>query len=264
MRKKLLLVGVCGSAAAAAWACVEPPPKIAAIPPSGLSIRLHVFGANAMDAKQTFDAAKQNNKTLHIVQQGGDGEVLVGLDNDSPKCVEPTALCSYKVVYRVKNANGEVVALGATSASANADRCSDLCARALNQVTVKVLEVASAALKGGGATIADASADPPEAGAVATSDEGGAPADAGAADAEPEGKPKPKTGAKKKPKEKEPPPAEPKKAEPIPLLCTVGPGNRLKSEDAERRAAQVDALKRLGILEQAEYDCLRKAYLERL
>lgn len=259
MRKKLLLLGLCASGAIAAWACVEPPPKIAAIPAGGLSIRLHVFGATAMDAKQTFDAAKQNNKNLHIVQQGGDGEVLVGLDNDSPKCVEPTALCSFKVVYRVKNANGEVVALGATTASANADRCSDLCARALNQVTVKVLEVASAALKGGGAAIADASVDPPD--ATATSDEAGL-ADA-SSDAAPEPTTKPKPGGKKKPKEKEPPP-EPKKAEPVPLLCTVGPGNRLKSEDAERRAAQVDALKRLGILEQAEYDCLRKAYLERL
>ncbi len=34
--------------------------------------------------------------------------------------------------------------------------------------------------------------------------------------------------------------------------------------EAEKRAAQVEILKRLSVLDQDEYDCLRKAYLSRL
>src|SRR5262245_44542187 len=91
MRKRFLLVVlVVATSLGLTYACVEPPPKIAAIPSTGLAVRLHVFGASALDARRTFDAAKANNKNFRIVQEGGDGELLVGLDNDSPKCVEPT------------------------------------------------------------------------------------------------------------------------------------------------------------------------------
>jgi hypothetical protein len=72
-----------------------------------------------------------------------------------------------------------------------------------------------------------------------------------------------------------PPPAHPKKSKDKtkvevappkaePAICAVGHGNHLPSDEAERRAAQVEVLKRLNVLSQDEYDCLRKAYLERL
>jgi serine/threonine-protein kinase len=130
-------------------ACVEPPPKIAAIPAGGLALRLYVFGASALDARQAFDAAKHTNKNLRIVREGGDGELLVGLENDSPKCVAPMALCSFKVALRIKNNDGKVVHRSTTTASANAERCADLCDRALSSMVVKAIEAASAALKGG-------------------------------------------------------------------------------------------------------------------
>ena len=54
----------------------------------------------------------------------------------------------------------------------------------------------------------------------------------------------------------------PPKAEPA--ICAIAHGPHLPSEEAEKRAAQVEALKRLEVLTQDEYDCLRKAYLDRL
>jgi hypothetical protein len=263
-RTRLASLAVVGTVLAATYACVEPPPKIAAIPAGGLSVRLHVFGASAIDARHTFDAAKENNKSFVVVKEGGDGEVLVGLDNDSPKCVEPTALCSYKVAYRIKDAKGDVVAQSTTSVAASGEHCGDLCARALNNVVVKVIEAAAVALKGATPTTTEAGA-PVEAtegdgGSTAAAADAGAPVEDAsappAATASKEGKKKPKHG------KAEPPPPPPPKA--APLMCSVGPGARLKSEEAERRAAQVDALRRLNVLDQEEYDCLRKAYLERL
>src|SRR5688500_14421438 len=120
-----------GSFVAVAFsACVEPPPKIDSIPPSGLSLRLHTFGASAQDARSAFQAVRQTNKGFALVREGGDGEVLVGLENDSPKCVAPTALCSFKVAVRIRNNAGKVVHSGITQVSANADRCADLCDKA--------------------------------------------------------------------------------------------------------------------------------------
>ncbi|MGH7281783.1 MAG: hypothetical protein ACRELY_09695, partial [Polyangiaceae bacterium] len=61
---------------------------------------------------------------------------------------------------------------------------------------------------------------------------------------------------------KAPPPVEAGKPEPT--ICAVGHGAHLPSDEAEKRAAQVEVLKRINVLDQDEYDCLRKAYLERL
>ena len=262
MRKRFLFVLVVAtSLLGLTYACVEPPPKIAAIPSTGLAVRLHVFGASALDARRTFDAAKENNKNFRIVQEGGDGEVLVGLDNDSPKCVEPTALCSLKIAYRVRDAKGELVASGTESVNANGEHCGDLCDRALNNAVVKVIEISAAALKGGGST-RDGGGEQKEGGTLATSNDAGAPEEAPDA-TPPSPKPEPKgQGKKKPPKSDLPPPPPPPKPEPP--ICAVGHGLRLKSEEAERRVAQVEALKRLNVLDQDEYDCLRKAYLDRL
>ncbi|MEO7109748.1 MAG: hypothetical protein ABI183_04880 [Polyangiaceae bacterium] len=231
------------------YACVEPPPKIDAIPPSGLSLRLKIFGASAQDSEHSFEAVKQNNKNFSIVQDGGDGEVLIGLDNDSPACVPPTALCSYKVSYRVRDNAGNIVASDTTSVTATSDHCNGLCAKALTNVSVKIVEAASSALKSGGSAAGDL--DGGSAVAIASSD---------VADAAPEVATPPVHSKKSKDKTKiEAPPA---KAEPA--ICAVGHGNHLPSDEAERRAAQVEVLKRLNVLSQDEYDCLRKAYLERL
>jgi hypothetical protein len=223
-------------------ACVDPPPKISAIPSSGLALKIYVFGASAQEARRAFEAAKQNNQGFSVVNEGGDGEVLIGLENDSPKCVPPTALCSYRVAFRVKSYKGDVVHTSATTVSANADRCADLCAKALNNLVVKVVETAANSLKNG----------PPPA-------EEKDPEDAGA-DAEVDAAPPPIVRGKKPPppKKVEPPP------KPTPPICTVATGPRLASEEAEKRAAQVEVLKRLNVIDQDEYDCLRKAYLDRL
>ncbi len=228
------------------YACVEPPPKIAAIPANGMALKVYVFGASAQEARRAFDAVKENNKGFSIVNEGGDGEVLVGLENDSPKCVPPTALCSYRVAFRVKNYKGEVVQVGSTSVSANAERCADLCSKALNNMVVKVVEAAANALGHGAASTEDASL---------AEEDAEAPPDAAAAPATsaPRGKKAPPT-----PKKAEPPP------KPAPPICTVASGPRLPSEEAEKRAAQVEVLKRINVLDQDEYDCLRKAYLDRL
>ncbi|HVH41588.1 MAG TPA: hypothetical protein VM925_04570 [Labilithrix sp.] len=235
-------------------ACVEPPPKIAAIPSSGLALRLFVFGASAQEARQAFEAAKQNNKNFTLVKEGGDGEVVVGLENDSPKCVAPTALCSFKLAFRVRDNQGNVVHVSTTTASANAEKCSDLCDRALNAAVVKVIEASAAALKSS-STDGD--------GGAASSSDGGEPIEAGSPDASaaaaPAASSKPAKKVVAKNASSKP---EPAKAEPA--MCVVGHGPTLPAEEAEKRAAQVEALKRIGVLDQDDYDCLRKAYLDRL
>ncbi|MBX3192416.1 MAG: hypothetical protein KF819_35825 [Labilithrix sp.] len=225
-----------------AGACVEPPPKIPAIPASGLALRVHVFGASATDALQRFRSVREKNPSFSVVNDGGDGEVLLGLDNDSPKCVAPTALCSFRVAYRIKDRRGEIVASQSTTVQATSDRCADLCTKALNKVAVMVLEAAAGALTSGAPIVeSDAGADAAE--GVATA----APID----DAS---KPKRKPSAK----------AAGEPAKPDPSICSVGQGGQLPTDEAERRAAQVEALKRQNVLDQSEYDCLRKAYLDRL
>jgi hypothetical protein len=231
------------------YACIEPPPKIDAIPSSGLALRVKVFGASAQDSEKSFEAVKQNNKNFSIVQDGGDGEVLIGLDNDSPACVPPTGLCSYKVSYRIRDNAGNVVAQDTTSVQATSDHCQGLCAKALTNVSVKVVEAASSALKSSGSATADS-----DGGVSATSTTTADVTDAGT-DSGPIAHPK---KSKDKPKVEVAPP----KAEPA--ICAVGHGNHLPSDEAERRAAQVEVLKRLNVLSQDEYDCLRKAYLDRL
>lgn len=240
------------------FACGEPPPKVASIPPQGMSLRVFAFGASAQDARGAFEAARQTNQKLRIVREGGDGEVLVGLENDSPKCVAPTALCSFKVAYRIKDNQGKVVHAETIGVSANAERCNDLCGRALNNMVVKVLEAAATHLK-----IADPDAATLSSSAVASSDasdlDANEPLTTPAVDAAPASPaPKPKKGKPAKPDVAQ----APAKAEPA--LCVVGHGPHLPSEEAEKRAAQVEALKRLNVIEQDEYDCLRKAYLDRL
>jgi hypothetical protein len=241
-------------AAAALHACVEPPPKIASIPKAGLALRVHVFGAQASEARRSIESVKENNKNFSVVKEGGDGEVVLGLENDSPKCVAPTALCSYKIAVRVKDKDNKVVHVSTTTVAASSDRCSDLCAKALVDVAVKVVEIASASLKG--EAVPEASTPTTTA---AVEDAEVPVEDAGAPDTGPPPKTKPHG---KKGKTEPPKPAEPAKPEPI--MCAVGHGARLPTEDAEKRAAQVEALKRLSVLEQDEYDCLRKAYLDRL
>ncbi len=229
-------------------ACVEVPPKIAAIPASGLSLRIYAFGASAQEARRAFEAVHQNNTTFTVVNEGGDGEVLIGLENDSPKCVPPTALCSLKVSFRIRDNKGEVLHASTTSVSASSDRCSELCTKALNNVAVKVVEAAAGVLKGGGTL--DASLE----GGDGVSTDASTTIDAApAVDA---AVPAPR-GSKKGAKA-EPPP------KPQPAICSVANGPRLPAEEAEKRAAQVEVLKRLSIIDQDEYDCLRKAYLARL
>ena len=220
-------------------ACVTPPPKIASIPASGLSLRLYVFGADAEKAHHTFEAIKENNPSFSLVNQGGDAEVVVGLEQDSGACVEPTALCSYQVSYRIRSADGTVLGEATTNVNASASQCSGLCTQALNDVTVKIVELAVSALQGGGAG-----------------------ADAGLTeDAEPEPPAAPASRGKSRNKPPPPPPPPPPKT---PTLCAVGAGPRLPSEDAEKRMGQVEALRRLKVLDQAESDCLRTAFLARL
>ncbi|HEX7665687.1 MAG TPA: hypothetical protein VF407_14270 [Polyangiaceae bacterium] len=240
-----LLVSFVPIAAVGVYACVEPPPKIDSIPQSGLSLRVTAFGASAEDMKSQLRAVKQNNKGFSVVADGGDGEVLIGLDNDSPTCVQPTALCSYKVAYRIRDNDGKIVAEDVTEVTATSEKCMGLCTKALNDISVRVVEAASASLKNGAQVASASDGGDVSPSTTAASTETGDVADAG------HKKSKPKTAA----------PAAPAKE---PALCAVGHGNRLPSDEAEKRAAQVEVLKRIGTIDQDEYDCLRKAYLERL
>jgi len=217
--------GLAALTLALASGCLEPPPKITTLPPGGLSVRVHIFGAAANEVNQAFLAVNKNNPTFHMVNDGGDGDVLLGLENDSPMCVPPTGLCSFKVSYRVRDKAGEQVLSNTTSINAQGDQCAELCARAVNNVVVKVIEDAATALTAG----------PPPAD------------DAGASKTAPS-KGKPAAG----------------KAAAAPAICGIAVGPRLPSEEAEARTAQVEVLKRVGVIDQAEYDCLRKAYLSRL
>ena len=190
----------------ASVACTPPPPNVARVPASGLSLRVHVFGSSASDVNDAFIAANKKTPAFHVVRDGGDGDLVVGLENDSPMCVAPTGLCSFKVSYRVRNNDGEAVAAATTTITAQADHCAHLCTEAINNVVVKVLEDAATAI-----------------------------------------------GSRARPQGKS-----------APMICAVASGPRLPTDEAEARAAQVEVLKRIGVLEQNEYDCLRKAYLGRL
>lgn len=251
-----LSIAAVAIAALGIYACVEPPPKIAAIPSSGLALRVYTFGAAAEDARRAFQAVKENNKAFSVVREGGDGEVLVGLDNDSPQCVPPTGLCSFKISYRIRDNSGAIVQAATTSVNATSEHCADLCSKALNNVAVRVVEAASAALKSG-TSLGDASMAMVGAGTDldATSSALSAaavPLDASAIATRP-----PKPASKKDG-------GAPVASKTEPAICSVGHGLHLESEEAERRAAQVEVLKRLSIIDQDEYDCLRKAYLDRL
>jgi hypothetical protein len=241
---------------AGAHACIEAPPKIAAIPASGLALRVYAFGASAQDARRAFEAVHQNNTQFTVVNEGGDGDVLVGLENDSPKCVPPTALCSLKISFRVRDNKGEILHAATTTVSASSDRCTEICSKALINVAVKVVEAAAGVLKTGG--VSEASVETAEGGSsaeTAASLDSGAPVDAGVSSTPAAPAPR---GSKKGAAKVEPPP------KPPPAICSVGNGPRLAAEEAEKRAAQVEVLKRLSIIDQEEYDCLRKAYLARL
>ncbi len=254
--KKLIGLGFGVFVVAATFAaCMDPPPKIAAIPQSGISFRLHVFGARAQEARQAFDSAKQTNKNLKVVREGGDGEVVIGLEEDSPKCVQPTAICSYKVAVRVRDNQNKTAFASTLHATASSERCADLCEKALNVVVVKVVETAVAALNPKGPS--------EDAGVAADTSDAGEPVVATAdpppivASSTPPKPPAKKASGKPSGAKPEAPPKEPP-------ICAVGHGPKLAAEEAEKRAAQVEALKRLNVLDQEEYDCLRKAYLDRL
>jgi hypothetical protein len=244
------------------FSCVEPPPKMS-LPPGNLALKVYVFGASAQEARRAFDYAKQNNPGFSIVHEGGDGEVLVGLEKDSPACLPPTALCSFKVVYRVRNYRAEVVHTGTAAVSANSERCADLCEKAINDMVVKVVEAAASALHpGSGGAAPEDGGDPDSAstGVLSAADAAEPEAAASTAPPPPPARTKrPPTGSAKK---KEPPAPVP--AKPPPPICAAAAGPRLPSEEAERRAKQIEVLKRISVLDQDEYDCLRKAYLDRL
>ena len=149
--------------------------------------------------------------------------------------------------YRIRDKKGAIVHASSSSVSASADSCSALCGKAINNVAVKVVETAAAALRADEPGSADAGVA--GSGADSTLDAGATPT--------PDAGPPTARGPKK-------PHAKGESARTEPLMCAVGAGARLPSEEAEKRAAQVEILKRLNVLDQDEYDCLRKAYLSRL
>jgi hypothetical protein len=191
--------------------CIEPIPKMTGIPVTGLSLRVHVFGADAVDALSTIEAARQNNPELKLVTDGtGDGELLLGLDQDTSKCVEPTGFCEYKISYRVKDSAGRVRVADSTAISVSDSSCSQLCSKALRKAVVLSIESAAKALS---------EPAPPE-------------------------------------------PAKPPRGEPP--ICKLHGTSKLSSEESDQRVTQVEALKRQGILNQREFDCLRKNLLSRI
>lgn len=251
--------------------CVAPPPSISALQGQNLAIKVFVFGADAEDAKSAFEGVHSNNPTFTVVQSGGDADVLVGIEKDSAKCVEPTALCSYRISYRVRNAAGDLLKEDSATVLQDADSCARLCKKVLNKVAVTVVEATASVVKSGApAPSSSAAAEPSP---VVTAEPDASTSAAPSASAEP---PRPawmKTGAKPSGSAKaEPPKPEPPKAEPPKpaskskesKICSVGTGPKLPPEEAEKRVAQVDALKRLGVITQEEFDCLRTAYLARL
>ncbi|MCC6748582.1 MAG: hypothetical protein IT371_13045 [Deltaproteobacteria bacterium] len=208
---------------------LEPAPKIAALPPAGLALRVDVFGAQAEDGRGMFDSVRQTNPRLRFVKEGGDGEILMGLDRDNAACVPPTAYCEYRVALRVRDATKKVVHFELTTVGASAESCAMICERALQKAAGLAVEKAAKALKG-------EKLAPPAAEEASASDDA-----RGRAARRPARAPRRETG-----------------------LCGIAVGGRLPSEDAEKRIAQVDALKRQGLLEPEELTCLRKTFLSRL
>jgi hypothetical protein len=256
LRTAVAVACTLGVTGALAVACVEAPPALPALASKPLSIRLHVFGADAEDAHDAVVSLKRNNPNFAVVQDGGDGDVLIGIEKDSAQCVEPTAHCSYRISYRVRRAGGEVVLARDETILADSDSCSRLCDKALNKVAVKAVEDAADALRDAPAAAPSASAASP----------------AGSASAGPGTRPPPGSSARPEPgarpgaSAKTPAGDAPADAAAAPAtgICSVAVGPPLPAKEAERRVAQVDALKRLGVIDEAEFDCLRTAYLERL
>lgn len=262
LRTAIAIACALGVTGALAVACVEAPPALPALASKPLSIRLHVFGADAEDAHDAVVSLKRNNPGFAVVQDGGDGDVLIGIEKDSAQCVEPTALCSYRISYRVRRVGGEVVLSRDETVLADSDSCSRLCDKALNKVAIKAVEDAANALRDAPAAAPSASAPSPAESASAAPGAKAAPGSS--AKTEPSAKPPP--GGKPAASDKPPAGAAPADAAAPPTkgMCSVAVGPALPAKEAERRVAQVDALKRLGVIDEAEFDCLRKAYLERL
>jgi hypothetical protein len=193
-------------------ACLKPAPKLAHFPPQGVALRVDVFGAQAEQARSMFESVRNSNRGLSFVKELADGEVLVGLEQSTVPCVEPTAYCEFRVAMRVRNPAGSVVHAAQTTVGASGDSCYRICDQALQNVATLAVSKAAELLKG------------ESAGAVEVS----------------------------KSRRKEP------------LMCGVGVGPRLPSDEVERRISQVDALKRQGILDPDEFGCLRKSLLTRL
>jgi hypothetical protein len=248
-----------------AVACVAPPPRIPAIPPAGLAVRLHVFGASAKDARGVFEAVKEMNPSFSVVPSAGDGEILVGLDQTTTTCVEPTAVCEFRVSYRIKDASGAVIHSATEDIVASANSCSRICDEALIATVTKVVGEAATYLKGNPPPAPPTAIEPVAAAEVDADAGTTAAADAGS-DAAPPSKIAAASKDKDKDKDKvvEPPPPPPAPAPPAPVMCGVGAGNKLPADDAELRIGQVEALNRIGVLEEAEFDCLKTAYLTRL
>lgn len=224
-RDRAVLFFLCASLSA----CLEPPPKIAAIPPQGMAIRVHLFGADAEHGRALFDGMKGNNPQLQFVTEGGDGEILIGLDRDNTRCVEPTAYCEYRVALRIRDAAETVLHAEFKPTGESSQTCSYICRKALMKTVVNAMEKAATLLKKTGGSTPDA-----------------APIDDTASNESSDTK---RTARSMKRE---------------PLFCSVAKGPRLPSQEAEKRIAQVDALKRQGILDEKEFECLRKAYLSRL
>jgi hypothetical protein len=209
------------AAGLASTSCLAPAPKIPHFPPR-VALRIDVFGADAGSARSMFESVHRSNQGLSYVSSGGDGEILLGLDRDRARCVEPTAYCEYRVVLRIRNSAGAIVHSEQSSIGASAESCSRICDRALQRAATVAVSKAADLLKG------------ESAGAVEP----------------PVKEPAPTRSSRGKRKE--------------PLVCAIASGTRLPSEEVEKRVAQADALRRQGILDQDEFDCLRKAFLSRL
>jgi hypothetical protein len=247
--------------------CVAPPPTINALSGRNLAIKVFVFGADAEDAKDAFEGIHSNNPTFTVVQNGGDADVLIGIEKDSAKCVEPTALCSYRISYRVRNTKGELLKEDSTTILQDADSCARLCKKVLNKVAVTVVEATAAAVQSGAPAPAASASAEPEATPEPVASTSAAPSASAEAPrpAWMKGVPTAKASASAEPPKPPPPPEAPKAAKGKPSkICSVGEGPKLPPEEAEKRVAQVDALKRLDVLTQEEFDCLRTAYLARL
>jgi hypothetical protein len=270
--------------------CLEAPRPINGLGDRGLSLRVHVFGADADQAQGMLDWLTRSNPGLRLAsgnaEAAADGDVVIGLDRDEPPCAAAEGSCQYRMSLRVRDPGGRI-RLGETrNVSSDGQSCSLRCKRTLQEAITQAMETSVGVL-----TRPVAATDPPAPKLESLEVETGQavqPVESTTAspDSQPPALPLPTSpgnersaaadaGTPTQITAVEITPRRPARAaRPRAVaasrttrsltVCPKAGHGRLRADEVERRLAQLELLQKSRIITGGEYQCLRRQLLARL